>query len=48
MLVGSGYTIRALDESSWDAFAGLVGAKNGVFGGCWCMGFQRMTDASRR
>ena len=38
--MGSGYTIRALDESSWDAFAGLVEANNGVFGGCWCMGFH--------
>jgi hypothetical protein len=31
-IVGSGYTIRALDESSWDAFAELVEANNGVFG----------------
>jgi GNAT superfamily N-acetyltransferase len=39
-LVGLGYTIKALDESSWDAFARLVEANNGVFGGCWCMGFH--------
>ena len=39
-MVGSGYTIKALDESSWDAFARLVEANNGVFGGCWCMGFH--------
>jgi GNAT superfamily N-acetyltransferase len=39
-VVGSGYTIQALDESSWDAFARLVEANNGVFGGCWCMGFH--------
>jgi GNAT superfamily N-acetyltransferase len=32
--------IRALDESSWDGFATLVKANNGVFGGCWCMGFH--------
>jgi GNAT superfamily N-acetyltransferase len=38
--VGSEYTIKALDESSWDAFAGLVEANNGVFGGCWCMAFH--------
>jgi hypothetical protein len=38
--VASEYAIRALDESSWDAFAGLVEANNGVFGGCWCMGFH--------
>ena len=39
-MAGPGYTIRALDESSWDAFARLVEANNGVFGGCWCMGFH--------
>ena len=43
--MGSGYTIRALDESTWDAFARLVEANNGVFGGCWCMGFH--ADDSR-
>lgn len=34
------YTIRALDESTWPAFAKLVEANNGIFGGCWCMGFH--------
>lgn len=34
------YTIKPLDESTWDAFAALVEANNGVFGGCWCMGFH--------
>ena len=34
------YTVRALDESTWDAFAALVEANNGIFGGCWCMGFH--------
>ena len=34
------YTIRALDESTWEAFAALVERNNGVFGGCWCMGFH--------
>jgi GNAT superfamily N-acetyltransferase len=37
---GSAYSIRALDESTWDAFAALVEANNGVFGGCWCIGFH--------
>lgn len=37
-MAASGYTIKALDESSWDAFATLVEANNGVFGGCWCRG----------
>jgi len=40
LVVGSGYTIKALDESTWDAFARLVEENNGVFGGCWCMGFH--------
>lgn len=35
-----GYTIAALDESTWQAFATLVEANNGIFGGCWCMGFH--------
>jgi GNAT superfamily N-acetyltransferase len=30
----------ALDESTWAAFAALVERNNGVFGGCWCMGFH--------
>jgi GNAT superfamily N-acetyltransferase len=34
------FTIRALDESTWDAFAALVERNNGVFGGCWCIGFH--------
>jgi hypothetical protein len=34
------YTVKALDESTWDAFAALVERNNGIFGGCWCMGFH--------
>jgi len=34
------YTVKALDESTWDPFAALVERNNGVFGGCWCMGFH--------
>jgi GNAT superfamily N-acetyltransferase len=34
------YTVKALDASTWDAFAALVDCNNGVFGGCWCMGFH--------
>jgi GNAT superfamily N-acetyltransferase len=33
-------TARPLDESTWDAFAELVERNNGVFGGCWCIGFH--------
>ncbi|HEY2789182.1 MAG TPA: GNAT family N-acetyltransferase [Gaiellales bacterium] len=34
------YTIKPLDESTWAAFAALVEHNNGVFGGCWCIGFH--------
>ena len=34
------FTIRALDSSTWGAFAALVEANGGIFGGCWCMGFH--------
>jgi GNAT superfamily N-acetyltransferase len=39
-VTSSRYTIRPLDESTWDAFAALVEANGGIFGGCWCMGFH--------
>jgi len=48
------YTIRALDETTWDAFAALVDRNDGVFGGCWCLGFhleggdKTLTAAMRR
>lgn len=34
------YVVKALDETTWDAFATLVEHNNGVFGGCWCIGFH--------
>ena len=34
------YVVKALDESTWPAFAALVERTNGIFGGCWCMGFH--------
>ncbi|MEZ5343342.1 MAG: hypothetical protein R2706_18460 [Acidimicrobiales bacterium] len=34
------YTVRALDASTWDAYADLIERNNGVFGGCWCLGFH--------
>ncbi|MEQ7011054.1 hypothetical protein ABN028_33230 [Actinopolymorpha sp. B17G11] len=30
------YTVRALDASTWDAFAELCDRNGGVMGGCWC------------
>ena len=34
------HTIRPLDASTWDAFAELVERNNGIFGGCWCIGYH--------
>ena len=34
------YSTRPLSPETWDDFAGLVEANNGVWGGCWCMGFH--------
>jgi hypothetical protein len=39
-MTGSGYVVRPLDESTWDAYAALIEANGGIFGGCWCMGFH--------
>jgi GNAT superfamily N-acetyltransferase len=44
------YTTRPLDASTWAAFAELVERNNGVFGGCWCMGYHpddSRTDAAQ-
>ena len=38
---GVPYTTRALDASTWDAFAELVERNNGVYGGCWCIAHHR-------
>ncbi|MGN6754383.1 MAG: GNAT family N-acetyltransferase [Intrasporangium sp.] len=34
------YSTRALSAETWGDFAALVEANNGVWGGCWCMGFH--------
>jgi GNAT superfamily N-acetyltransferase len=39
-VVNPPYKIAALDESTWPAFEALVERNNGVFGGCWCIGFH--------
>jgi len=36
----NGYTIRALEPATWDAWAALVEKHNGVWGGCWCVWFH--------
>jgi GNAT superfamily N-acetyltransferase len=42
----TGYRIAALDESTWPAFAELVDCNNGIFGGCWCMGFHPQDEGA--
>ena len=34
------YTTRPLTPDTWRDFAALVEANNGVWGGCWCIGFH--------
>ena len=34
------YTTRLLTPDTWKDFAALVEANNGVWGGCWCIGFH--------
>jgi hypothetical protein len=34
------YQTRPLSPETWPDFAALVEANNGVWGGCWCMGFH--------
>ena len=34
------FAVKALDAATWPDFARLVEAHDGVWGGCWCMGFH--------
>src|SRR5690349_17126539 len=34
------YAVRPLDASTWPLFADLVERNNGVYGGCWCIGYH--------
>jgi ribosomal protein S18 acetylase RimI-like enzyme len=34
------HAIRPLTPETWPAFAALVEANGGIFGGCWCIGFH--------
>lgn len=38
--ITAAYSTRPLSADTWDDFAALVAANNGVWGGCWCMGFH--------
>lgn len=34
------FVVKPLDGATWPDFARLVEKHNGVWGGCWCMGFH--------
>lgn len=36
----SEFHIVSLDSSTWDLFAELVERNNGIYGGCWCIGYH--------
>jgi GNAT superfamily N-acetyltransferase len=38
--ISKNFVTRALTPETWDDFAALVQANNGVWGGCWCIGFH--------
>ncbi|GAB3599720.1 GNAT family N-acetyltransferase [Angustibacter peucedani] len=44
----TGFEIRPLTTSTWDAFAAMVERHGGVFGGCWCTWFHTMPSEKER
>jgi GNAT superfamily N-acetyltransferase len=34
------FSVVPLDASTWDQFAELVERNNGIYGGCWCIGYH--------
>ena len=41
------YAVKPLSPETWPDFARLVERHNGVWGGCWCMGFHPEGGATR-
>ena len=39
------FAISPLTPATWPAFAALVEANGGIFGGCWCIGFHAERNA---
>jgi ribosomal protein S18 acetylase RimI-like enzyme len=42
----SDFIVKPLEESTWQDFAQLVEKHNGVWGGCWCLGFHQKGTGS--
>ena len=40
MAAAATYSTKLLTPDTWDDFAALVESNNGVWGGCWCIGFH--------
>ena len=40
------FQTKALDAKTWPAFARLVEANNGVWGGCWCMWYHGKDESA--
>lgn len=38
--------VKALDPETWPAYARLIEKHNGVWGGCWCLGFHQKGTGS--
>lgn len=41
-------TVKPLSEDTWPDFARLVEKHNGVWGGCWCLGFHQKFGGNHR
>jgi GNAT superfamily N-acetyltransferase len=44
----SAFTVKPLNENTWPDFQQLVEKHNGVWGGCWCMGFHEKGPGWRK
>ena len=42
----SNFIVKPLEDSTWPDFARLVEKHNGVWGGCWCLGFHQKGTGS--
>ena len=43
----SNFIVKPLSEVTWPDFAALVEKHNGVWGGCWCIGFHQKPGNNR-
>ncbi len=46
-VVSGQFSVRPLAPATWEAFADLVERNNGIFGGCWCVGFHAAFERGR-